>query len=291
MQQYTQTLLATLGGQPQVVTLTLDLLLRHDFTISEVFVIHPKADARLQRSLARLQAEFSGNRYQIDGRTINCRFSSRVLRLNNDPLEDITDSVSAAAVHETINNLIRELKHERKCIVHLSVTGGRRMMGLLAMAAAQVNFKHLDHIWHIYAPDEFKRCANEGAIMHASEQDGVHLLAVPFVPWGDYFPHLPQSPSTIMHIDPQESARCARVELALNENQRKTLRAFARGLDRNQVAQELSISLKTVDAHKTIIFDKCRQEWGDLSGQSITYHFLREKFAMYFTHDQYTSIL
>lgn len=289
MQQYTHTLLATLGGQPQVVTLTLDLLLRHDFPISEVCVVHPKADVRLQHSLACLQSQFVDNRYQIDGRTINCRFASRVLRLNNISQEDITDDLSAAAAHETIYHLIRELKHERKCIVHLSVTGGRRMMGLLAMSAAQVNFKHVDYVWHIYTPREFKQRANEGAIMHAAAQDGVRLLKVPFVPWGDYFPDLPQSPYARSRMDPQEYERCARVERTLNENQRKTLRAFATGLNRKQVAEKLRFSLKTIDAHKTTIFEKCHQEWTALPGQPMTYHFLREKFATYVTHHEYTT--
>src|SRR3989442_1593630 len=152
MQQYTHTLLATLGGQPQIVTFTLDLLLSNDFPISEVFVVHPKPDARLQHSLACLQSEFTDNRYRFGGRVISCRFGSRVVRLNNIPQGDITDNMSAIGVHETVYHLIRELKHERKCIVHLSVTGGRRIMGLLAMSAAQVNFKHGDHIWPIYTP-------------------------------------------------------------------------------------------------------------------------------------------
>ena len=61
--EHTHILLATLGGQPQVVTFTLDLLLRDGFPISEVFVIHPKAsDPRLQHSLACLRAQFIDDR-------------------------------------------------------------------------------------------------------------------------------------------------------------------------------------------------------------------------------------
>ena len=59
MSTYIHTLLATLGGQPQVVTFTLDLLLQRGFPISEVIVIHPQAaHPRLQHSLDRLNAEF-----------------------------------------------------------------------------------------------------------------------------------------------------------------------------------------------------------------------------------------
>jgi CRISPR-associated protein Csx14 len=65
---YTHTLLAPLGGQPQIITFTLDLLLRRDFPISEVIVIHPHAaQKRLQQSLELLNAEFAGDRYLFNG--------------------------------------------------------------------------------------------------------------------------------------------------------------------------------------------------------------------------------
>ena len=124
--------------------------------------------------------------------------------------------------------------------------------------------------------------------MHASEGDGVRLLTVPFVPWGDYFPDLPQSANTRPQMNPQEYQRCARVERALTEKQKQTLRAFAEGLSRKQVAEKLHFSLKTIDAHKTKIFEKCSQEWDEPADQKPTYHFLREKFAPYFLTKEYT---
>jgi CRISPR-associated protein Csx14 len=268
------------------VTFTLDLLLRGGFPISEVFVIHPKAsDPRLQNSLACLRKQFIDDRYHIDERTINCRFDSRTLRVNNIPLEDILDDVGAVGAHETIYHLIRELKQQRQCIVHLSVTGGRRIMALLAISAAQLNFKHTDHIWHIYTPRDFRQRANEGAIMHASPEDGVRLFTVPFVPWGNYFPGLPQSPDSRSQMDPQELEHCTRVLIALTESQRKTLQAFARGLNRKQVAEELSLSIKTIDTHKTAIYEACRQEWP----QPVDTHFLKDHFARYYNKAEYTS--
>src|SRR5713226_3350729 len=89
MSTYTHTLLATLGGQPQVVTFTLDLLLRRAIPISEVIVIHPEAaQPDLHHSLECLNAEFLADCYQVNGRTIHLR--SHVLRLDDDTLlEDI----------------------------------------------------------------------------------------------------------------------------------------------------------------------------------------------------------
>ena len=63
MSDYTHTLVATLGGQPQIVTFTLDLLLKN-FPISEVIVIHPEPSSeRLQHSLSCLYEEFAGDYY------------------------------------------------------------------------------------------------------------------------------------------------------------------------------------------------------------------------------------
>lgn len=236
MPEYTHTMLATLGGQPQVVTFTLDLLLRNHFPIREVFVIHPKTtDPRIKHALDSLRAEFAENCYHIDGHTFECRFSSQVLRLDGSPLEDSVDEASANGAHQTIYGFIRELKQHQHRIMHLSVTGGRRVMSLLAVAAAQLTFNHMDHIWHIHTPNEFRQQANEGAIMHASPEDGVRLIEVPFVPWGYYFPHLPQSPDTSLPADPEEQKRCTRVITDLTESQRRTLRAFARGLNRQHL--------------------------------------------------------
>jgi CRISPR-associated protein (TIGR02584 family) len=286
MPEYTHTMMATLGGQPQVVTFTLDLLLRNHFPIREVFVIHPRAtDPRIQHALDSLRAEFADNRYHVDDRIIECRFSSQVLRLDGTPLEDIVDETSANGAHQTIFGFIRELKQHQHRIMHLSVTGGRRVMSLLAVAAAQLTFNHMDHIWHIHTPNEFRRQANEGAIMHAFPKAGVRLIEVPFVPWGYYFPHLPQSPDTSFQVDPEEHKRCTRIIITLTESQRTTLRAFARGLNRRQVADELNLSIKTIDTHKTAIYEACRQEWS----QPVDTHFLKDHFARYFDKDEYTS--
>ncbi|HYT37041.1 MAG TPA: CRISPR-associated ring nuclease [Ktedonobacteraceae bacterium] len=178
MPEYTHTLLAMLGGQPQVVTFTLDLLLQR-FPISEVIVIHPHAtQERLQHSLRCLNAEFVGDCYRINGRTIHLR--SHVLQLDETPLDDITDDISANGALDTIHQLIRELKRQPRCI-HLSVTGGRRLMALTAISAAQLNFKHnIDHIWHLYSPEEVIQRARDGRIMHILPEDGGESDRDPF---------------------------------------------------------------------------------------------------------------
>lgn len=304
MQKYTQTMLATLGGQPQVVTFTLDLLLQRNIPISEVIIIHPQAlHPRLQHSLDCLTAEFVGDRYCYQDHLLTMRLRPCVLRLDDQPLDDIVDDLSANGALDTIHGLIRDLKQQHTCI-HLSVSGGRRLMSLLAISAAQINFDHLDHIWHIYTPEAIQQQVKEGAIMHIPSSAGVTLIEMPFVPWGRYFGNLAQQAeasartvlrSQVAEMDTLERKRCDQVAKHPDTTRREldTLRAFARGFTPQEVAGELVISIKTVDTYKTHLLDRCRIAWEIAEdGPRLTYRFLHQKFAPYFHStpgDEYTA--
>jgi len=290
--KYTHTLLATLGGQPQVVTFTLDLLLKRGFPIVEVIVIHPHAAQEpLQHSLACLNAEFVGDYYRFASRTIHLR--SHALQLDDALLDDITDDISANGALDTIHRLIRDLKRQPRCI-HLSVTGGRRLMALTAISAAQLNFKHnIDHIWHIYTPEEVQQRAIDGNVMHSSPQDHVNLIELPFVPWKTYF----SSPAEfddasakatlsaqVAHAE--EYKRCKQVVQAITKSQLKVLQVFVEGKTPNEVADSLIISPSTISSHLSKIFDECRTAWDLPSKQRLDYHFLREHFASFFSYDE-----
>ncbi len=185
MSHNTHILLATLGGQPQVITFTLDLLLKEGFPITEVIVLHPKAsEERLRHSLACLRAEFVGDHYKVADRVIHLR--SHVLQLDDQPIDDIVDDSHADGTLNTIHQLIGDLKRQRYRI-HLSITGGRRLMSLLATSVATLNFDRHDHIWHLYTPKEIQEKAHDGAIMHIPTDAGVKLIQGPFIFWGHIF--------------------------------------------------------------------------------------------------------
>ena len=289
--KYTHTLLATLGGQPQVVTFTLDLLLRRDIPISEVIVIHPHAaQEHLQQSLERLGAEFAGDRYQFEGKALTCHFRPKVLELDATPLDDISDSTGAKGAHETIYRFIQELKRQPRHI-HLSVTGGRRLMSLLAISAAQLKFDPFDHIWHIYTPDALREQVKDGRQMHVLPDDGVKLIEVPFIPLGAYFAgieHIADSTQAVQrHMDLQERRRCQQVEQALaHKRPLDILYAFAKGMNPQEVADTLCISMSTVSTHTSKIFVECRTAWDLPINHGLTYHFLREHFGKYFGYDE-----
>src|SRR5205823_13275768 len=153
---------------------------------------------------------------------------AHVLRRDDEPLEHIVDEVSADGVLNTIHQLIRNLKRQHRCI-HLSITGGRRLMSSIATEAPLLNFTHSDHIWHIYTPEAVQRQANEGTLMHISPCAGVHLIERHFVPWGTYFSELPQVINTAQEtlrsqkrkMDTLEQARCDQVVKQLTARQRE----------------------------------------------------------------------
>jgi CRISPR-associated protein Csx14 len=290
MSKYIHTLVATLGGQPQVVTFTLDLLLRRGFPISEVIVIHPEAThPRLQHSLDCLNSEFVGDQYHIDGQTISCHFRPYVLCHDDEPLADIVNDESASGTLDTMHQFISELKRQRRHI-HLSVTGGRRLMSLLAISVAFLNFDHQDHIWHIHSPEAIKAQSHEGALMHTHVKDAVHLIEGPFVPWGAYFPNLTQvfdTAQAVRHsqttqMQAQERARCAQVAQQASGRQLEVLRAFASGLSPQEAANHLCLSIKTVDTHKTVLLSLCRNAWNKGPDEPLDYRFLQKAFANYF---------
>ena len=120
---------------------------------------------------------------------------------------------------------------------------------------------------------------------------GVQLIEVPLAPLGAYFPGLRPllnaSPAEVIAtrtrwLDEVEQGRCRAVLARLSGRQADVLRAFAEGLAPAQVADRLSITPKTVDAHKTAILAECRVAWNLPEDERLSYHWLREKFGRYF---------
>lgn len=285
MSNESKTLVVTLGGQAQVVTFALDDLLARGESISEVIVVHlAPTNARVQKALQQLAQEFPADRYRQTRHAIHLRLHA--LANANGALPDIRDEQAAEATWQAMYALIAQLKAQNHAL-HLCLAGGRRIIGLMAMSAAMLLFDHRDRLWHLFTPDDLRHRAFEGALLHVAPTDSVRLIQVPLSPWGTYFPGLRALAglaSTRVVADQQawlvqsEQARCQRVITQLSERQRAVLRAFVDGLAPQQVAERLAISLKTVDSHKTVILDLCRNEWQTPPGTRLDYHFLRDKF-------------
>jgi CRISPR-associated protein Csx14 len=263
------TLVATLGGQPQIITFTLDLLLAREEHIDQVVVVFPSTNERYSQAYRKLAAEFPGDIYTFG--KCPCHFRAVPIRIGELPVEDAFTPRQVAAVHETLYRLLRELKAQGQQI-HLSLSGGRRIMSLLALEAAMQYFTPTDQIWHIFTPELVSNNVRDGSIMHLPTESGVQLISVPFVPWAAYFPGLApllgSSPrqmreATLGWLDDADRRRCTLVWQALTPRRRDTLRAFAQGMSRAQVAKVLCIAISTVDSHRQAIIDTCEDVWGE----------------------------
>jgi len=286
--EHTHTLLATLGGQPQVVTFTLDLLLQRHIPIREVIVVHPASQPRLQHSIACLNAEFPGDRYKVDGRTIH--FRRHVLRDYDRPIDDIVDERTADGALNTMDELIRGLKL-RQCIVHFSITGGRRLMSFLSVSAALLNFEPADRLWHLYTPEAVAQRVRDGAIMHVQPEDGVQLIEVPFARLAQpILSHVLSSGppgartairSQVERREAEERAKCQQVVDKASPSQRRVLRAYAQGLHPQKVAIQLCISPSTVSSHNNVLLRLFRNVWDIPENERLDYRSLQTRFAHY----------
>lgn len=279
------TLMATVGGQPQIVTFALDELLSRGVEITQLLLIHFSSDApRLQQALQQVVAEIEGPRYA----DLSLRLRLFPVATNAGSLSDIRDEADAHLAWEAINQLIIDLKEARHTL-HVCISGGRRILGLMTISVAMLHFGHQDVLWHMYTPDEWLPHVREGAMMHLPPHSGFKLIQVPMMPWGTYFPALRQLTRPVLNepdvlaaprrfLDYAEEARKTAVVKNLTERQKEVLQAFAQGLTPQQVADRLFISVKTVDSHKTVILAECRNAW-DLPEEAwLDYRFIAEKF-------------
>ena len=280
------TLVATLGGQPQVVTFALDTLLARGYMVAEVQVVYLEAQTeRLQAAVARLRHELKGAHY----RGIVNEVIFRPISRNTHHLKDIRNDADAEQAWQTINQLLAQLKRDGRT-VHVCVSGGRRMLALQTMSAAMLYFGDEDRLWHMYTPDEVQAEAKGGAIMHLPANTGFQLIKVPMLPWGRYFPFLrelaqPAAAGDVLArqrgvLDSAERKKCQAVIDLLTRRQLDVLRQLAKGLHPDAVAEALGVKRKTVDTHKTVIFDHCRNVWGLPDKPQLDYRFIEEKFGM-----------
>lgn len=252
--------------------------------MQETILLHlALSDPRLQQAVDRLRREFAGSRYA--GRS--CRLRSVVIEENGQSRHAVDSEAAAEATWRTVNQVIARIK-ERGQRIHLCVTGGPRMIGLLAMSVAVLHFDHQDSLWHLYTPRDLRQRADEGAILHVEPDEGVRLIRVPMAPWGAYFPALRMltsgTPDQVIGAQNRwmsgvDHACCRAVVEKLSPRQLEVLQAFAAGHSPQDVAEQLVISLKTVDSHKSVILAECRNAWGLEEDERLTYHFLRDKFG------------
>ena len=120
-------LIATLGTEPQVVTLALQALTDRGEAVHEVVVLHTAPrEPRIGAAIARLDAAFAG-----EPRLAAWRGHYRRVTVEGQagPVADMLVEEDFGAVLAALYRLVRDRK-QAAFRVHLNVSGGRKLMSL-----------------------------------------------------------------------------------------------------------------------------------------------------------------
>ena len=185
--------------------------------------------------------------------------------IGHDTLENATfdASTQAAYLWQSVNQTIKQLKGLGN---RLNVVVGEDQMiiGMLLMAAANLHFYPLDNLWQ-----------------HSGEGT---LIQLPVTPLGSLFAgmqSLPPYPFGPAAPDPGTEHNCRAVVRQLTRRQRDVLHEFAKGMRPIEVAEELSVSLATIDTHKAQIFRVVRDVWEMEPNTRLDFRFLHSTFSQF----------
>jgi CRISPR-associated protein Csx14 len=229
-------LLATLGTQPQVITLCLDKLLVDGYPISQVIVCHTNpASEPIHSSLSTLKREFQHERYQ------RLFFSPQSLVSDQGILDDIVSTSDIESAFHQLYTLVRQHKLSGNTI-HMCVSGGRKTMTAFALAVAQIHFERTDFVWHLVSSAQLLASGT----MHTNQLDQVSLIQVPVVYWQSFYSHTLSKAKTFISHN-LTSAEQEVVTLLIEE-----------GLSNKLLAHRLGKSTKTIANQLTSVFSKAK---------------------------------
>jgi CRISPR-associated protein Csx14 len=274
-------LVATLGNEPQVITITLDLLLRQGYPVHHVIAVHT-ASRQVLRGLTLLERELAGPRYA------RVTFKPALVCDANKRVDDFREEADVQSLLRVLYLAVRDVK--RSCrVVHVCVSGGRKVMGVAAMVVAQLLFGPDDHVWHLlsetWRPGTPRR-------LHVAPGEKAHLVPVPVLRWTDsavMMAALAELDDPIEAIrryeDIVRGERMRRrrefVERWLTRAEREVAFLACRGLDNPGIARQLGRSERTVANQLTSVYAKLR-DWLGFSGPAVTRPLLLSELVPYF---------
>ena len=125
---------------------------------------------------------------------------------------------------------------------------------------------------------------------------GVQLIEVPFARLAQpILSHLlsnsPDHSQNVIstqaeHETRERHTKCRLVVEEASPTQRRVLRAFARGLHPQQVADEMDRTIATISTHTNHLFSSCRNIWNIPENRRLDYRFLHQMFGDYFMSDE-----
>lgn len=251
-------LISTLGTEPQVVTLALELLRRRSILIGEVIVIHTDGNALPAcDALARLRPAMAALRPTVAYREVE-------IRCHNQPVADIETEDEARATFETIYRAALAVK-KRSRPLHICMAGGRKTMAVYGMLTAQLLSEPGDGLWHLVS---YGTLLQEKR-MHLQSGDRVTLVPIPIVHWSSVPPSLteigslPTPEQALTAINRRQTrALQQQVETFIQSTLTKRERAIVETAVANhtwtykEIAEHHGCSPKTIDTHMQSAYRK-----------------------------------
>ncbi|AOQ22944.1 hypothetical protein MTAT_24200 [Moorella thermoacetica] len=276
-----ESLIATLGVEPQVVTITLDCLLAKGRPVDEVIVVYTE-NPGVRRAMDIVACEFAAQHYP------DIKLRPVPVTSPGGLTEDFYGPEDLRALLRTLYSVVRRTRQEGR-IVHLCLSGGRKVMGIMAMVVAQLLFGPEDCAWHLvtegWQPGSERR-------LHLPAGEKVWLVPVPVLRW--------QEAGTLMGMvaeldDPAEvvawHTRLTRVAEEkrkdefirhwLTPAEREAVRLACRGLDNATIAINLGKQEQTIANQLRSVYEKLR-EWLGYPESSVDRSVLIANFAPYF---------
>lgn len=167
-----ETMIATLGVEPQVVTITIDSLINRGANINEVIVLHTEHPAIIE-ALTIIKDEFATGVYP--------GLALRTVKITSPkgPVRDFQNEEELRALLQTFYCEIRQSR-QNNCPIHLCISGGRKVMAIIAMTVAQLLFGPDDQVWYLIT--EGWRPGSDRQLHNAANEQ-VQLVPVPVLRW------------------------------------------------------------------------------------------------------------
>jgi len=151
----------------------------------------------------------------------------------------------------------------------LLIAGGRRTLTVAGMATAQILFDDEDRLWHLASHPDLEASGN----LHVGDGEWSRLIPIPVIAWGRLSPVFDVLRSV---DDPFEAAKRlsdmrlreqwdqARIFVLtrLSVSEKNVVELLVRdGLNQNEIADKLSLSLRTVEQHLRSSYQKAKEHW------------------------------
>ena len=277
----TEVLIATVGSEPQVVSWLLECLIDESLNINEVALIYTSSP-NILASIEILETEFTTFYHP------RIELNPILIGGENAGLDDFRTDEDVNIYLQTIYNTIKSYK-QSGAIIHLSIAGGRKVMGIMAMVAAQILFGPKDRAWYLFTEGWSPGDSRE---LHLSTGNRHKLLEVPVLRLEESYLLLGMSefmsPTELIHwqenlLKNKKMRRCREfVEHWLTKAERKVALLACQGADNTAIAKQLIKQERTVANQLTSIYGKL-QEWLDYPEHKVDRRTLIAELAPYFS--------